>query len=347
MSALVSEKVFEKKHTKLKALGLWTLRYSVYLAFIFLFLLMYAYNKRFEDPLTFTRNYWLLFVAVAVIGVLSKMIRQKDINVTVLSKTVDITVGDENNVFQVKDYVGPDISRVGKKNDRYGLIFAEGGDSSDGKRHITLPGVKLKELKEISDAVMTAKQELAGGVEYEAFEGEVYESKRRSSVDLKFGFLAAASIAVTVLIIVQVLGYFLSSDIVLGLLVSHLIVLLPVFIIVLANFIRYSLEKEPAAKALRTLTFESTGYKINDKSYLYNEIESVTMTPPYVTDFPYYHRILSVKTYEAKKPVRYSLGNRIGENETEEEIATDCTCAYPALYERIKNDKALNRKFKI
>lgn len=44
---------------------------------------------------------------------------------------------------------------------------------------------------------------------------------------------------------------------------------------------------------------------------------------------------------------RFSLGNRIEKNQSEKELAEGCTCIYPAIYERIKTDKALTRKFKL
>ena len=34
-------------------------------------------------------------------------------------------------------------------------------------------------------------------------------------------------------------------------------------------------------------------------------------------------------------------------DESEEELGKGCTCAYPALYERIKTDKSLGRKFQL
>ena len=349
MSSIVSDKVFENKYTKLKVLAILTLKYAFYLALIYGLLLLYALNKRIDDPYKFTKNYWLIFLAVSVVGILVKMVLQKDVNVTVLRKTVDITVGDTNAVYQVTDYIGPNIKKSGKKNARFELVFAnnEKDAATDSDIRITLPGISIRQFMEISDAVMTAKQELSGGIEYEAFQGNVYEGNRKSSVDLKFVFIMFFVIAIPVRMIIHVLVYFLSSDMVLGTLVLFLVVLSLIYIIVLINFFRYLPVKEPGSKPLRTLEFESTGLKINNKSYSYKDIESVTMTPPYLTGFSRYHRMLSVKLYEAKKPMRFSLGKRIGKNTTEEEFASGCTCLYPALYERIKSDKALTRKFKI
>ena len=87
--------------------------------------------------------------------------------------------------------------------------------------------------------------------------------------------------------------------------------------------------------------------EINGVSYSYKAIETVTMTQPYLMGFSAYHRELTIKLFDSKKPLRFSLGNRIEKDETEEEIGKGNTCIYPALYERIKTDKALNRKFKI
>ena len=347
MRTLVSEKVFEKKHTKLKVLASLAFKYAIYLALIYGLLLMYAFNIRADDPFEFTRNYWLILLAVSVVGIIVKMAQEKDVNVTVLSKTVDITVGDENAVYQVEDYVGTNIKRTGKKNARYELVFAETGEGTDSNLHVTLPGINIRQFKEISDAVMTAKQELSGGNEYEAFQGEVYERTGKSSADMKYVFKIFMVVAAAACIIVHTLAYVFSSDKDRGFFVFLLIVLSLLFIIQLVKLVRYLFVKEPGSKSLRTLCFESTGLKINNTSYSYKEIESVTMTPPYLTGFSRYHRILSVKLYEAKKPVRFSFGYRIRENETEEELAEGCTCLYPALYERIKNDKALTRRFRI
>ena len=347
MSSSVSEKVFENKNAKLKAFVSLAFEYAISLAILYGVLLLFAFNKHVDDPYTFAKNYWLLFLAVAVIGTLINALRQKDVIVTVLSKTVDITVGDTNAVFQVKDYVGPSIKSSRNNKAGYELVFAENGNDPDGNTHIALPGIKIRQFKEISDAIMTAKQELSGGNEYEAFKGNAYVRNRKPSFDLKFIFLTFLAILVSARIIAIVLTCFFSSDRDIRPFVASLILLSLIFVFLLINLIRYSLVKEPRAKSLRSLEFESTGLKINNKSYSYKEIESVTMTPPYLTGFSSYHRILSVKTYEAKKPVRFSFGKRIEENVTEEEFAAGCTCSYPELYERIKSDKALTRKFRI
>ena len=346
MSSIISEKVFERKYTKLKAFASYAFRYAIYLAVVFGVMLSFAYSLRVDDPLKFTMRYWVIFFVLCVVGTLVKMIQEKDVNVAVLSKTVDITIGDKNFVYQVKDYIGTNIKRGGKKNARYELVFAENPKDPDANPNITIPGINIRQFMEISDAVMTAKQEL-DGKKYEAFQGEVYERKRRSSVDLKFGFLTFMVVLVTVCIILYVLSYLFSSDKDLAVFVWIMTLLTLFYISRLVSFFRYLPVKEPVSKSLKSLRFESMGLNINNKSYSYKEIESVTMTPPYLTGFPRYHRILSVKLYEAKKPMRFSIGKRNRNTESEADLAAGCTCTYPALYERIKSEKALERKFKI
>ena len=119
------------------------------------------------------------------------------------------------------------------------------------------------------------------------------------------------------------------------------------FVYFLVKLIFYLIEIGPRPKKLKTLKFSNSGYEINGIFYAYKAIETVTMTQPYLTGFSAYHRELTIKLFDSKKPLRFSLGNRIEKDENEEELAKGNTCTYPALYERIKTDKSLGRKFQL
>lgn len=344
MSSAVTEKVFEKKYAKLKMFANLTFRYAIYLAVLFGLIFIYAMNKRVESPMEFTTKNWLVLLAISVLGIIVKMAMEKDVCVTVLRKTVEISVGDSDTVFQVADYIGHNIRKSKNINRRYELVFAGGSENDD--IHIVLPGISIRQLKDISDAVYTAKHELSGDYQYAAFEGNIYERKRNAAADLKFVFYLIGMFLIVALIGLLILCYILSDRIDIGSLAFSLIILGIIFIVQLSKFIRYLSVKEEPSKALKSLEFDASGLTINGRSFLYKEIESVTMTAPYLTGFPKYRRILSVKTYDAKKPARFSLGKRPGNENTEENVQ-GCTCLYSALYERIKTEKALGRKFKI
>ena len=346
MSSAVTEKVFERKYAKLKMFAQLTFRYAIYLAVIFGLLYMCAMNIVVDAPMEFTMKYWLVLLAISVLGIIVKMAMEKDVCVTVLKKTVEISIGDSDTVYQVADYTGPNIRKSKNINRRYELVFAAGSENEDKDIHVVLPGINIRQLKDISDAVYTAKQELSGDYQYTAFEGDIYERKKNAPVDLKFVFHIIGILLIVVLIGLHILGYIFSDRIDLVSLAYSLTVLVIIFIVQLSKFLRYLSVKETPSKAMRSLEFESSGLTINGRSYLYKDIESVTMTAPYLTGFPQYYRILSVKTYDAKKPARFSFGRR-PKNENTEENVQGCTCLYSALYERIKTEKALERKFKI
>ena len=345
MASSVTDKVFEKKNTKIKAAVKLAIRYAIYLAVLYGALVLYAYNKGVDNPLGLVRFYWPLFVAVAVIGIIVSAAKEKDINVTVMSKSVDITVGGENSVHPVTEFGGPFINTE-KRGRQCELIFTEDENDPNSMHFTPLPGLKVREFMNISDAIMVAKKELAGDTEYKAFEGDLYEKNSKDGLDGKLYFLLVFTLGIPISFIVfLLLGIFFKHDLWNYAFPMALCVIF--FVVFLVKLICYLIEIGPRPKKLKTLKFSNSGYEINGTFYAYKAIETVTMTQPYLTGFSAYKRELTVKLYDSKKPLRFSLGNRIEENETEEELAKGNTCTYPALYERIKTDKSLGRKFQL
>ena len=346
MASLVKEKVFEKKHTKLKAFIKYAIRYGIYLAVIYGALILFAYNKRVDNPFDYAKFYWLMFLAVAVLGTIVNAVKEKDVNVTVMSRTVDITVGGENTVYPVSKFVGPFFNTSKKKNQCFELVFADDENDPDSTHFIVLPGLKTREFMDICDAIMIAKHELAGDIKYEAFEGDTYEKNRKDGYDMKSVFLPVLVFGIPVGSASLLLCSYIFKRSIWDYAFPMTIVFI-FYIFILVNFIHYLIDYGPKAKALKTLNFKDSGIEINGVLYSYKDIETVTMTQPYLMEFSAFHRVLAIKLYDAKKPLRFSLGNRIEKEETEEELGKGCTCIYPALYERIKTDKALGRKFKL
>ena len=347
MASAVKDKVFEKKHTKLKTVLYYSVRSGIALAGIYGALFLYVYYSHFSDPIPFTTKYWLIFLAIAVVEIIIKAVQTNDINVTVMSKSVDITAGGENYVYQVEQFVGPYIDTKKKKDRRYELAFADDVNNPDTTHFIALPGIKVKEFITVCDAITVAKEELSGEHNYEAFEGDVYEKTRKDGVDAKAAVLGFFLVAIPVwsAIFLLVVMFILKHDI--GIYSLPLTAAVILFVIVVVKFIGYLIERGPKPKKLKTLKFSNSGYEINGAFHSYKEIEYVTMTQPYLIGFSAFHRVLTIKLFDSKKPLKFSIGNRIEKNETEEELAKGCTCPYPALYERIKTDKSLGRKFQL
>ena len=347
MASKVKDKVFEKKHTKLKAFVVFSVRYAISLALLYGALILFAYNKRVEDPFGFVRLYWLWFLAVAAIGILIQVVKANDVIVTVMSKTVDITAAGKNFVFHVDQFKGPNINANKKKGMRYELVFAGTENKPESAQFIVLPGITAKEFKDICDAIMTAKQELAGDIQYKVFEGKTYERNRKDGADPKF----VSRLFLVTGIPVCALVYYLVSVFILNREVWEYIYLLTIALIVygfvIVGFIRYLIEYGLKPKKLKTLNFSNSGYEINGVFYSYKDIEYITMTPPYLTGFTAFHRALEIKLFDSKKPLIFSLGNRLDKDRDEDDLGQGCTCLYPALYERIKTDKALGRKFQL
>lgn len=345
MASSVTDKVFEKKNTKIKAVVKNTIKYAIYLAVLYGALVLYAYNKGVDNPLGFVKSYWLLFVGIAVIGIIINAAKEKDVNVTVMSKSVDITVGGENSVHPVTEFGGPFINNE-KRGQSFELIFTEDENDPNSMHFTPLPGLKTREFMNISDAIMVAKKELAGDTEYKAFEGDLYEKNSKDGTDGRLYFLSMLTIGLPILFISFLLfGLFFKHDLWNFAFPMALCVIF--FVVFLVKLIFYLIEIGPRPKKLKTLKFSNSGYEINGTFYSYKAIETVTMTQPYLTGFSAYHRELTIKLFDSKKPLRFSLGNRIEKDENEEELAKGNTCTYPALYERIKTDKALERKFKL
>ena len=347
MASYVTEKVFERKHTKLKSFIVLTIKYGIGLCVLAGAMILLALNSGKDNPMEFILEYGWLFLAVAVVGIIINTAKEKDVSVTVLSKSVDITVGDANAVYSVKDYIGTNFNHSGKGKARYELVFADNDNDPDTNLYVGLPGIKIKQFKEISDAVMIAKQELTGDIEYEAFEGDVYERNKPSSFDLKLILLTIVVAAVTILFFVLFFNWLVLNKLDIAPFVLGMAVLVFFYVFILSKLIAYIFERENGVKDLKSLKFETSSLKINDETFSLKDIETISMTPPYVMDLSRYHRILSVKLYESKKPLKFSLGNRIEKEENEETLAEGCTCTYPALYERIKTGRETSAKFKI
>ena len=347
MASAVKEKVFEKKNTKIKAVLYYTVRYGISLAVIYGALILYAYNAHVPNPIPFASKYWLIFFGVAALGIIMKAVQTNDVNVTVMSKSVDITAGGTNYVYQLEQFVGPFIDTKKRGKESYELVFADVADNPDTTHFIPLPGIKVREFIEISDAITVAKEELSGEHNYEAFEGDLYEKTRKDGVDAKAAILGFLVIAIPVwLTIFLLLEKFIFNHEIIEFSL-HITVAIVAFAIVLGKFAGHMIERGPQPKKLKTLKFSNSGYEINGTFYSYKDIEYVSMTEPYLTGFSAYFRVLALTLFDSKKPLKFSIGNRIEKDESEEELGKGCTCPYPALYERIKTDKSLGRKFQL
>ena len=133
MASAVTEKVFEKKYSKLKVFLSLTFKYGVYMAVIYVLLYWLSMNMGLAAPGGFAMEWCLRLSVVAVLGIIFKMVMEKDVSVTVMSKTVDITVGDLNYNFPVTDYVGPHLKKSGKKEARFELVFVDQDDRENNK----------------------------------------------------------------------------------------------------------------------------------------------------------------------------------------------------------------------
>ena len=273
-----------------------------------------------------------------------KMLTIKNSCVKITKDEVDITVGTSHDVYPVEDYIGPHFGG-NRSNIRRELEFA---DEEDPESNIfyNLP-VNNDLFMDISDSILIRKHEKLDDIEYEAFEGDEYEGKLSDEED---GNAKKMLWLLIIFVVLAPVAYYLIFFRILNNPVKYMGAIaggmafwvLGVVVLCFLGRVHQIETKE----TIKTLKFDSKALTINGKEFPYKEIETVSMTPPYLNQFSAVRRQISIKLNDAKKPVVFYAGNRL-DDENPEEPSENRTCTYPALYERIRTDMFIGSKFKI
>ena len=285
--------------------------------------------------------------AAAVISLIFgayKMFKIKNSCVRITNDEFDITVGKEHDVYSVEDYIGPRFSGS-KSSIRRELVLV---DEEDPESNIfyNLP-VNNQLFMEISDAILIRKHEKLGDIEYEAFEGDEYEGDLSEEQDgnTKKMFWVLVLFVILAPAVYYVLFFKILSDPMRyypGLAGGALCWVFAV----IALFFFWRLYQIETKETVKTLKFDSKALTINGQEFPYKEIETVSMTAPYLNQFSATRRQISVKLYDAKKTVVFFIGTRLDDDKAEEP-SKNRTCIYPALYERVRTDRFIGSKFKV
>ncbi|MBR4915301.1 MAG: hypothetical protein IKZ42_08495 [Clostridiales bacterium] len=347
MSTTNSEQIFTNKSYKIKTLVIKFLRLwgLVLLGTVFFAVKMVVSGKStLADGLETS----LVIVGVAALVALVygaySMFKIKNACVRIIKDEVDITVGTEHDVYPVEDYIGPHFSGSRSKMRRE-LVFV---DEEDPESNIfyNLP-VNNELFMEISDSILIRKHGKLGDIEYEAYEGDEYEGKLSDEAD---GNVKKMLGALVLFVVLAPVAYYAIFFKILHNPVKYIEAIeAGVFFWILAIIVlcfMWRLYQIETKETLKTLKFDSKELIINGREFNYKEIEEVKMTPPYLNFFSAVRRQISVKLYDAKKPVVFYIGTRL-EDEKSEEPSENRTCIYPALYERVRTDRFIGSKFKV
>lgn len=342
-----TEQIFTNKGYKIKTLIIKFLRLwgFVLLATIFFTVKMIVSGKAaFEEGIKTALAVVGGAAVIALIYGVYSMLKIKDSCVKMIKDEVDITVGTEHDVYPVEDYIGPHFSGSRSKMRRE-LVFVDEEDT-ESNIFYNLP-VNNELFMEISDAILICKHEKLGDIEYEAFEGDEYEGKLSDQTD---GSIKKMMGALTALVVLGPVAYYAIFFKVLNNPVKYIgAIEAGVFFWILAIIILcflWRLYQIETKETVKTLKFDSKALTINGREFNYREIESVKMTPPYLNFFSAVRRQISIKLYDAKKPVVFYVGTRLDDDKSEEP-SENRTCIYPALYERVRTDRFIGSKFKV
>lgn len=345
-------KVFENKKPKEKAFISGFLKVTIVLAIIAVVALAKTVSA---DPTSMTTIVTISMAAVIVLGVavtfgIRDAIRAQKIIVKVSDDEVDVTVGTAHGVYPVADFIGTNLNDSGETYRKYNLelVFANG--ESEDNLYVALPGIRGWLFSKIVDAIAIAKHNLTGEEEkYEPFDGDLYEGTTvepfaGNPVKTLFKFLMFELFMIgliTAIFVFFKINISLTMKIVLSVLAGISVIVTIVWIIITPG-----LNKKSLANQVGSLRFEDYGLKINDEEFLYRNIKSISMTPPYLLNVNEEFRILTIELKHSDEPRVFNLVLRPKANETEELVAAGCSCTYPALYERIKTDPGTAELFK-
>lgn len=342
-----SEQVFTNRGYKIRTFIFKSLRAFGLLAFM---IVAISFRAVLSGKLTLEQGIRRPLMLLGVAALISMIIgaynlfKLRKACVRITDDKVDVTVGSSHDVFPVEDYIGPRFSGT-RSNIKRKLVFK---DEEDPESNITynLPADN-RLFMEVSDAILIRKHEKLDDVKYKAFKGDKYKGELAEGIEIdakKIFWLLLAMVIFT-----PAAGYFVVFKILKNpvehigsISVGVLLWILGVIALCLIARAVYLENKE----TLKTLTFDSKALTINGKEFPYNEIETVSMTPPYLHSFSASRRELSIKLYDAKKPVIFYVGHR-PDDENSKEISENRSCIYPALYERVRTDRFIESKFKV
>jgi hypothetical protein len=287
----------------------------------------------------------LALVISLIIGTYN-LLKIKKTSVRVTYDKVEFKVGSTyQNSYPVEDYIGPHFNVGNKGKIRRELEFLD--EEDPGSNIYFNLHVDNDLFMKISDAILIRKHEKLGDIEYEAYEGDEYEGNLAEEMDVNAGKMVWLLAALV--IFAPVAGYFIvfkflnnPAKYIVSITIGVIAWVLSV--IALGFFIRiYRMETK---ETIKTLKFSSKALTVNGREFPYDEIETVSMTPPYLLFFSASRRELSIRLYDAKKPAIFYVGHRLDDTSSEE-LTENRTCIYPALYERVRTDRVLASKFKI
>ena len=339
--------VFENKHPKLVGFATGLLMLVVFLTVFLGSMIFRIYAK--------TRNLnaslFLIGIAAAVslIAGLCSAAKAKKITVKIIGDTVDITVGKAHGTYPVRDYKGSKIYSSGGRSRTIikELIFK---DSEYGTNlTIELPNTSNKLFAQIADAIEIRRHELyESDEEYVPFEGDVYEGVK-PPYTLKAYLFIGIMLVIEMIVVGIFAGVFLSSGATVErtdkLFMGGLLVLITVSLLT-SFLLLFSLDKDARAKSITSLKTGSLALTVNGEEFAYRDIQSITMTPPYLPEVTSEYRTLTLELKNAEKPRKFYLGKRPSEKKTEEQLSGGCSCIYSAIYERLRTDPHTTALFK-
>ena len=345
-------KVFENMKPKQKAFISGFLKVTIALSIIAIVALAKTVSA---DPTSMTTivTVSMAFAIVLCVGIafgIRDAIRAQKIIVKVTDEDVDVTVGTAHGVYPVADFIGTNLNDTGTSYRKYNLelVFANG--ESEDNLYVALPGIRGWLFSKIADAILIAKHNLSGEEEkYEPFDGDLYEATTvepfagnpvKTLLKLLMFELFMIGLIAAIFIFFKI-NISLTVKIILSVLAGISVTITVVWIILAPR-----LNKKSLANQVGSLRFEDYGLKINDEEFLYRNIKSISMTPPYLLNVNEEFRLLTIELKHSDEPRVFNLVLRPKANETEELVAAGCTCTYPALYERIKTDPGTAELFK-
>lgn len=302
-----------------------------------------TFNDPIENDLKTVGTMVAIGAGISIVIGLYYSFKVKDVCVRIIKDRVEVNINKAHGIYPLEDYKGfQSRNNPSSRFTAYFDLIFENKEDPESDLLIEVP-VNAKLFMEISDSINIARHEMYGDdEEYTALEGDEYTRTNQNPFSIKT--VAVYVIAFIISCGVIALTASMNVNELRKIMYTAIEILVDIFIIIIL-ILSVRLKIKEKKHSVTSLRFDATVLKINGRDFPYKDIESITMTPPYLHHFSAYYRELSVKLYDSPKPVIFYVGNR-PDDEKQEEPSEGSSCKYPDLYARVKSDRNLERKFR-
>ena len=308
MTINMNEIVFENKNAKLKAFLM------PVIGSVILYLIYGIPRMLMKDPSSLSKNvkvYMILLGAFLLIGLaagLHSAVRIKKMRITINDEGIDVIKGKAHGFYPLDTFL-----RCQRETQSAGrsvkvvksLVF----DGDEGLLFIDCDGFSDSEFLRMSDAISIRKHDVSECDEdsdEQLSDGRyvgTYELAFPSALLRLSGFFGVAILLVwgAAIYLISKSGLDRSMIILLGLITFGTISAVVLFLSLSLYY------KKQGKNVIKTLQIGLIDLKVNDDTWVINNIRDLYITPPFLTDLAGDHRVLVIKVRDSSQVKKYII----------------------------------------